>query len=123
MGWDEDAGLGQEEGPYPEWQLPIVRWGLGPCTVLCFGSKGRPLTFNAVCGLHHLSWQGMRIILNGDQIHRECFDDPGKFHDIRVSLHPRPGRNRLVLEYKAWDQTHPNRPLALLFKRLQVVPC
>jgi glycosyltransferase involved in cell wall biosynthesis len=122
VGWDEATGLGPQEGPYPEWQLPVVRWGFGPCTVLVFESKERPLVFSAICGPHHLPRQTMKIILNGKRIHQKRFDNPGEYHEIRVPFRPHPGRNELVLEYDDWETIHTNRPLALLFKRLQVAP-
>lgn len=121
FGWSDSEGLNGEEGPYPQWALPVVRWGYGPRTKIAFDGDGEPLTLSMICGKHHLEWQEITILLNGEQVGRYSFDSPGEFRDIRLPLAPHNGRNALTIEYQAWDETNPNRPMALLFKRLRIM--
>jgi len=119
--WPVAEGLGYIEGPYPEWDLPAVRWGLWPRTQLEFDSDGEPLVLEMVCGTNHLQSQEMTVLLNEEQMGRYSFSRPGEFKEMRILLAPQSGRNVLTLEYQAWDETNPKRPLALLFKRLRIV--
>ncbi|MCR4289245.1 MAG: glycosyltransferase [Candidatus Scalindua sp.] len=119
-GWDEETGIGSEEGPFPEWNLPVVRWGMGPHTELHFKSKGGLLMLSMICGPHHLRWQRMKVFLNGVQVHQQLFDNDGKFHQIHMSLKTCTGKNLIVLKYETWDKTDSIRPLALLFKQLKI---
>jgi len=120
-GWDEEIGIGPEEGPYPDWNLPFVRWGLGPRTELRFKSKKERALLSMICGTHHLSWQNMEIILNGVPIYRHRFATPGRFFEIRIPLETIAGKNVIVFKYQTWDVDNPDKPLALLFKQLHIV--
>jgi len=120
-GWEKASGLGPAEGPYPDWDLRIVRWGLWPQTQLEFDADGKPLALEIACGTHYLPWQEITILLNGEEVGRYRLGKPGEFMDIRLAVAPRIGRNSLVIEYDVRDQTDPKRPLALLFKRLRIV--
>jgi len=120
-GWEKASGLGPAEGPYPDWGLPVVRWGLWPQTQLEFDADGKPLALEIACGTHYLPWQEITILLNGEEVGRYRLGKPGEFMDIRLAVAPRIGRNSLVIEYEARNQADPKRPLALLFKRLRIV--
>ncbi len=122
FGWSVAKGLSGEEGPYPQWELPVVRWGLGPRTELTFEADGRPLVLAMVCGTHHLQWQRITILLNGEQVGQYSFDHPGEFRDIHIPITSRAGRNSLTIEYETEDRTEPEHPLALLFRRLRIDP-
>lgn len=122
LGWDAVSGLRPPEGPYPDWNLPIVRWGLGPRTEMYFEGGGEQLVLSMVCGPWHLAWQEVSILLNGEQIGHRRFDTQFEFVKIRIPMHPRAGRNSLTLRYQTWDDTDPQHPLALLFKSLRILP-
>jgi hypothetical protein len=122
VGWDVVDGLRPPVGPFPQWELPVVRWGLGPATNLRFYSYGAPLVLHMVCGPQHLPRQRMKIVLNGEAIGRYRFDRPIEFTDVRITIEPNVGENRLMLEYAAQDESDAEVPRALLFKSLQIVP-
>lgn len=120
FGWTALEGLDPEGGPFPQWDLPVVRWGLAPRTELIFDSDGGPLVVSMLCGKHQLPNQKATILLNGEQIARYEFTVPGEFRDINIPINPKAGTNRLTLEYQTWDKKFPERPMALLFKRLRI---
>jgi hypothetical protein len=121
-GWSADEGLHDKEGPYPQWELPIVRWGGGEQTTFAFLGDGRPLLLSMTCGKHHLQWQKITVSLNGERLGRYHFDIPGEFKDLEIPFSARKGYNFLEIEYQNQDDTYPDKPLALLFKRLQIRP-
>ena len=121
-GWDRETGLRPEEGPYSQWDLPMVRWGLGSSTELQFSRRGKPMTLHAICGPHHLPWQKIRICLNGEPIHLQQFDTPFKFHEISIPLKSGAGQNLLAIEYETQDDADEHFPMALLFKKLRIDP-
>ncbi len=41
-GWRAASGLGAVEGPYPQWNLPLICWGHGPATRLTIPAAGTP---------------------------------------------------------------------------------
>jgi glycosyltransferase involved in cell wall biosynthesis len=121
VGWDEDAGLMPEEGPYPEWDLPVIRWGVRPRTELRFTAHKKASSLSMICGPHHLSWQNVKVILNDREIGQMRFDNPGEFRTIEIPLEACVGHNRVILEYQNWDKTDSGRATALLFKQLRIV--
>jgi glycosyltransferase involved in cell wall biosynthesis len=121
-GWDWQAGLRHEEGPYSQWDLPIVRWGVGSSTKLQFTTRGKQMTLHAICGQHQLPRQMIKICLNGEPIHRQQFDAPFEFYEITIPLKSRAGRNLLSIEYETQDDTDEQFPMALLFKKLRIDP-
>ena len=121
-GWDDISGLGPKSGPYPQWDLPAIRWGMGPRTEFTFESDGEPLALSMTCSPYHVPKQELTILLNGEQAFRRKFDNSGKFEDIAISINPKVGANRMTFEYRTWDKTDPEFAAALLFKRLRIVP-
>jgi hypothetical protein len=121
-GWDKASSLRPESGPFPDVDLPIIRWGLGPQTELEFESTGHPLALSLICGPHHISGQKMAILLNGREISTLDFSSPYTFENIVIPINPRAGSNRLTFDYLTWSKSDPNNPLALVFKRLRIVP-
>jgi hypothetical protein len=118
-GWHGATGLAVKEGPYPQSQLPVVRWGLGPRTELRFYSTGEPLSLSMICGtINLLEWQELTILLNGEQIYQEKLG--GEFRSIGITLLPQIGENDLILAYEDWDKADPNLPRALLYKQLRI---
>jgi hypothetical protein len=120
FGWTEVGGLLSEEGPYPEWSLPRVRWGIGPRSVLSLPAsdvarrlviQGRP----SVAGME------MAILLDGVEIGRHTFPRIDAFDRVELSLPSSPGAQRIELRYGAWDTSGPGGR-AVLFRRLKVVP-
>jgi hypothetical protein len=121
-GWDEESGLGPKSGPFPEWDLPAVRWGLGPRTEFVFESDGKPLMLSMTCSPYHVVEQELTILLNGKQIFRREFIVPYEFDEFEIPIKPNTGSNRLTFKYRTWDKTDPENATALLFKQLRIIP-
>ncbi len=118
-GWDESAGLSPPEGPYPQFDLPVVRWAREPRTVLKFQSAGGPGELLMDCRRNDGIEQAMTVLLNGSRVHQFAFGGAWRFFQHRVALQTRPGLNELVIEYANLNEPGPRR--AVQFKRLQII--
>lgn len=118
-GWDQIEGLAAEEGPYPQWKLPVVRWGLGPATIGHYtaGPRGAELHIIARADLEN---QEMTIELDGLELLKHKFAKPGHFDTLNIPLPNQPGPHTIALNYARHD-ANPDRPMAVLFVKLQLV--
>lgn len=120
--WTATEGLYVQEGHYLQWGLPAVRWGGGVRTRITFDGDGQPLVLSMTCGKNHLEWQEIAVSLNGEELGNYRFDTPDEFKEIMLPLTARNGHNVLEIEYQNQDDGDSDRPLALLFKRFQIMP-
>ncbi|HVZ63919.1 MAG TPA: hypothetical protein VG936_04965 [Lacunisphaera sp.] len=120
-GWTETRGLLPAEGPYPEQDLPRVRWGLAPKVVL------RPAAFAGpgllrIAALSQLEGQELSIRVGGAEIRRHVFRPTGGFERIRVELPAAPdGATIEVVPAKSRNDPD-GRARAVLFRALWVEP-
>ncbi len=119
-GWSSEEGLRRAEGPYPQWDLPVVRWAYTPTTTLGFDSDGLPTTLIMEARRNDRDDQNLTVRLNGEVVSSFVFGDVWEFLPIRVSLNPRPGGNVLTLEYA--NTNDPGPPRSALFRKLQILP-
>lgn len=119
VGWEAVAGLQPITGPFPQWDLPVVRWGYGPKTTLRFTGNGKPGRLEISFRRNNHVDQVLRILLNGKMLEEFEFDSTFQFHDLQIPLPTRKGENRIVFEYAR--QEEPDR-LAVLFKEIRVLP-
>lgn len=117
-GWDRIEGLAREEGPYPQWNLPVVRWGLGTATTAHFtaGPKGAVLHIVARADV---PGQAMIVQLDGRVLIQHQFAKPGQFDTLNIPLEAQAGAHTVVLSYTKHDN-NPDRPMAVLYQKLQV---
>ncbi|MCC6661838.1 MAG: hypothetical protein IT437_13235 [Phycisphaerales bacterium] len=122
IGWTAMEGLDKPQGPFPAWNLPIVRWGVQPRTRLEFKSDGLAAYLDFECESNGLPGQDISISLNGAPVYRYEFLPGRGFTAHRVALSPRAGRNEIEMTYALGirDARPANR--AVLFSRLQVLP-
>lgn len=122
FGWAATDGFLGDEGPYPQWSLPIVRWGLGPSSRLQVRDTRGGSSTLVLEGRSDLRNQVMIVRLDGNEIARYHFTEPGKFETITIVLPLAPGSHNIELAYRVW-QEQPNEPRrAVLFKTLRIVP-
>ena len=119
IGWEAVDGLDPSQGPFPEWDLPVVRWGCWPYTKLKFEGNGEPLRLEISFRRNNCEDQALRVSLNGKEIENFEFDSALEFYDLRIPLQTRKGENRLVFEYAR--QQEPGQ-LAVLFREIRVLP-
>jgi hypothetical protein len=121
IGWNNTQGLGALEGPYPQWDLPQVRWGLGPATMLRFASDGEAATLILEARQRGRFGQTIVVQLNGQEVGRHEFGEAFAFEEVRIPLALRRGINELLIEYNEWAAAG-GRPIAVLYRRLQILP-
>ncbi|MGN6368458.1 MAG: hypothetical protein ACTHN5_09375 [Phycisphaerae bacterium] len=118
------SGLDPQEGPYPQWNLPLVRWGLGPATKLSYHGDGKPLVLKMEClhfgnGYHE---EHLQIVLNGKTVAEGDMTDKVWPASLSFNIPATTGENELEIRYSHWDEVStPGRPLAMLFKTLLLV--
>lgn len=120
-GWTSIEGLDPPEGPYPQWDLPQVRWGVGRRTTLVFEADGRERALVMTCRRNENPMQTMVVRMNGRELLRHTFGGQD-FQTIRVPLGAAHGRTTIVLEYvRELDPEKNPRGLSVLFKALTTV--
>lgn len=123
IGWQPLEGLGPPQGPFPEWDLPIVRWGIGLKTRLSFHSRATPAQLVMECRRNNSENQTIEVLLNGEPVHRHAFDPAWEFVTIRVPLAPRQGPNQVELRYGNVVKAEAGgQGRAVLFRKLQIIP-
>ncbi len=119
-GWELVGGLGAVQGPFPQWDLPLVRWGQVPETRLRFTAQAEPMVLVLQCRRNERADLKMTIKLNGEVIREQEFGAAWVWVPILTRMSPRPGPNELTIEYANADGPKPGR--SVLFRRLQIVP-
>jgi hypothetical protein len=120
-GLREADGLWVEEGPYPQWGLPVVRWGLGPRTRLTVEAPRQGRYRLTAKAQSQLPRQQMVVRVDGVEVGRFDFTETGRFYDLQFPLDLGPGRHEIELAYSDWSK-NPVRPEAVLYQGLRVVP-
>src|SRR6185369_744379 len=121
FGWQPLGGFLHEEGPYPQWSLPRVRWGTGPRSALSVrGADGgkRMIVLQARPNAPELT---MTIDLDGVEIARHTFHRVDVFDRVAVPLGVVSEGSRVELRYGTWDKSDAEAR-AVLFRRLKIVP-
>jgi hypothetical protein len=121
-GFREAQGLYALEGPYPQWHLGLVRWGLGPETTLKVEAEET--------GRYRLSLDGrgavpdleVTLLLDGQRIAGHTFKDPSVFESVEMPLDLHAGEHSLRIVYSQWMAAPDGRKLAVLFNSLRVLP-
>ena len=119
-GWKVIAGLGEVEGPYPRLNLPKVRWGLGPASLLAVdGAQGKPMRLIMSC-YTYIPNQEVTVRLDGKRIAVHALPVTSKIHRFETALDVSRGSHKIELVYKDWVRDPPNKPLAVLFGELRI---
>lgn len=119
--YEVTVGLEPAEGPFPEWDLPIIRWGGGPETVLrvTLDSKTRPRLRLAMRS--DLAGQAVEVLWDEEPVTQIHLSPADGFTEHSIPL-PRsaPGKHRLSLCY---SQQGPANELnrAVIFQELRLV--
>ena len=119
------ANVGPIEGPYPQWKLPPVRWGLMP------GSRLAPdpelgldrtggwfdLVFSA---MGQMKGQEMIVRVDGREMGRHRFADPRKFEDAGYTFDLQPGPHEITIDFARGQGSDPARQMAVLFQMMRL---
>jgi hypothetical protein len=118
-GFTAVRGLSAEETPRAE-PGARVRWGLAPETVLSVNSGGEPLLVMLECRPHLLPGQSVTLWVDGASVRTRPFESRHA-ETIVQRLDLPEGDHELRLSY-ANAQNVDGRELAVLFRKIQVVP-
>ena len=123
FGMGADArGFGAIEGPYPQWNLPRVRWGLGPSST--FSVPGSPNSSRLLLeGQTPHKGQVLTVRVDGKEVARHEFTGTDAPEQLIAELPDAGGRDRLVeLAYSKWNPgtAADSRKMAILFRRIQI---
>jgi hypothetical protein len=119
-GWKALSGMDEVEGPYPQWNLPKVRWGLGPASLLAVdGAQGGRIRLIMSC-YASIPNQEVTVRLDGKRIAVHALPLTGKVYRFETPLDVSRGPHGIELVYKDWVRDPPNRPLATLFAELRI---
>jgi hypothetical protein len=119
-GWNLTSEIGPVEGPFPDWQLHEVRWGLGPKTV---GAVSLP-----VSGKYHLIASGkaavdntvLTIRVDGSEVGTHTFP-AARFEAFDLPVGLTAGPHEIELDYGNWVKDGP-RPMGILFQTMKLLP-
>lgn len=94
------TGLEAAEGPYPQWQLPLVRWARQPSVQLGIPADDDLVTLRLTFSLRSFVRERATIALlhNGQLVKYYDLDDHNAWIDESLSLKPAAGRN--VIEFR-----------------------
>jgi len=124
FGFHDARRLNAIEGPYPQLKLGQVRWGLGPSTVLQVDA-GEPGPYQVVVeAAPAIPRQEARFLEDGQETTRHTFPTSYQFEEFHARFDlASAGLHTIEIVYGDWARGGADpRPLALLFKRLQVRP-
>lgn len=117
------ANFGQLEGPYAQWNLPKVRWGLGRESTIFVSSEekmDRVLILN-VCNFLHAR-QVLKVLINGKIIRSISLNvqKVGEFQKIKIPIQLKKDRNKILLKYSKWNKKKNKRRSAILFSQVKI---
>ena len=117
-GWRAVSGLSDPEGPYPQWNLGKVRWGLGPRTVLTAEEASAGVYELIIEAKPAMTGEEMIVRLDGIEVSRHTFADDRQFDRLELPEKLSAGRHQLEFDYSTWQKS--NRPMAVLFRVLEL---
>jgi len=119
-GWTVAAGLGPPEGPVELAGGRMVRWGLGPQTVLTVPSESEGDGVVEFTGLTTRPGQIVAVFVNDAAVARVSLEPGDGFRHASFRIKWRAGPNRVELRYAVWEHHGADpRPMAVLFKELR----
>ena len=94
-------GLTPAEGPYPQWQLPLIRWAKSPVIKLTFLATDQlaRLELSLDARLQSRDLGQLEILLNGELVRDITLRGSAKWWNLTVPLAPRSGVN--VIEIRS----------------------
>jgi hypothetical protein len=122
QGFADASGLLDVEGPYPQWGLGLVRWGVGPETTLDVEMEQGGHFNLAIEGRGALPRLEAVLFLDDAVITRHTFQDPSRFEQVEVAVDLPAGKHVIKIAYSRWTQTPGEPPRAMLFKTIRLVP-
>jgi hypothetical protein len=119
-GYQSTEGLGPDEGPFPQWDLPVVRWGIGQQTrleIAAPASRHAELSFSCRTGSVA---QVLTVLLDGQRLDEFTLPPSVSFTNFAIPLVLSPGTHDVVIRYAVpglGPEWH-----SVLYRRLRILP-
>jgi len=113
------SGFLTPEGPYPQWKLPVVRWGLYPESRILLPDK---LSGTVKINLSAYGQQGanLSITLNKTEIYHHIFKGES-FEDIDIPLIVSSGKKVIGLKYDKFSGGKDEFNRTILFQNIRIL--
>jgi len=94
------TGLAAAEGPYPQWDLPVIRWAKAPVVRLEIPANSHVGRLQLTFGLrlHVRDSASVDLVLNGQVIKNYHLEGRTSWLNENITLTPQPGKN--ILEFR-----------------------
>jgi hypothetical protein len=123
QGFELGSNVGEEEGPYPGWHLPIVRWVYAPVAKVEFDAPRGGMYRISADGRSPAPGQVMTFLLDGQVIGSHRFEKPVPFDQFDIPFQVKPGHHTLEMHFSSFvPSTDDLRKWGALFKKLQLLP-
>jgi len=123
--WIHSSGLDEWEGPYPEYDLPRVRWGFGESTALYLTAEYNRSVLLTLCARSILPKQRLSIYVNKKLRARINLDTTDLFQRHEVKLNVAKGLNEIKIKYQRHlrpeIKNKDQRLLAVLYSEINAV--
>lgn len=123
LGWENARNVSAEEGPYPDWHLPIVRWAFYPEATTKFTAPVAGTYHFAAVGRTPVGGQVITVTLDGRPVGTHPFARTLKFESMDFAFEVAPGEHEIAVHFSAFA---PNpfevRQWGALFEQLQLIP-
>ena len=122
VGWTPIDGIMPIEGPYPQWNLPRVRWGIYPATRLHVQCS-QAGDYRLILDMRRSDdpRQAITVSINGQTTITHHFTEAFEFQSLSVEMKLKAGDNTIELRYASGDPDGPPGR-AVLFSKMQVIP-
>jgi hypothetical protein len=122
IGFEQARNVSEEEGPYPDWHLPIVRWSYYPDASIHFVAPA-PGTYRlSADGRTPVGGQVLTVTVDGREVGIHKFEKVMTFEQFDMRFDVPPGDHELVLHFSAFAPSpFDTRRWGVLFKRLQLL--
>ncbi len=120
--WTFSRNLGFVEGPYPQWHLPVVRWGSNDQTVLRFNSPGGGPYRLSLSAEASVDGQSLSYLIDGKPIadRRDVFP-LGSLRSYLLHFTVPAGEHEITLKYgRTAEASHATDGHVLLYHRLRL---
>jgi hypothetical protein len=119
--FEKFENFGPVEGPYPHWDLPKVRWGLGPESTIFVRSREKVdrVLILEVRNFFYKT-QVLEVLVNGQIVKSISLNKTRKFQKTEIPIELKKGSNKISLKYSKWRKKKNKRKSVMLFSSITI---
>ena len=114
------SGFSAAEGPYAPDKFQM-RWGHGPKSVVPFSTELAAKLEFQLEGSTSVHEQRIRILLDGTEIGTQQILAGAGFQAMNTAFEVAAGQHIIEIDYANWEKSEGRRPLAVLFRKMNLV--